>query len=105
MRMQYFPFLAGLLLMACGNPDGQRTAEISVSFSSGASDSALDGRLLLMLSSDPSGEPRFQIGTGLNTQLIFGMNVDGMAPGETRSFTGEEPGFPYADLTLSLIHI
>ena len=99
MRMQYFPFLAGLLLMACGNPDGQRTAEISVSFSSGASDSALDGRLLLMLSSDPSGEPRFQIGTGLNTQLIFGMNVDGMAPGETRSFTGEEPGFPYADLT------
>ena len=99
MHMKNILCLACLVLMACGNPEGERTAEISVSFSNSASDSALDGRLLLMLSSDPSGEPRFQIGTGLDTQLIFGMNVDGMAPGEARTFTGGEPGFPYADLT------
>ena len=49
---------------------------IQVSFSNDIGQESVDGRLLLMLSSDDSDEPRFQINDGLNTQLIFGMNVE-----------------------------
>lgn len=45
------------------------------------SSAPLDGRLLLMLSTDPADEPRFQINDGLKTQLVFGMDVEEWAPG------------------------
>lgn len=36
----------------------------------------LDGRLLVMLSTNPNREPRFEITDALNTQLVFGMDVE-----------------------------
>ncbi|MBC2839676.1 alpha/beta hydrolase-fold protein [Robiginitalea sp. SC105] len=98
--MRHLPttLLALLLLISCGKQADKPAADVAVSFSSAVSDVPLDGRLLLMLSDDPENEPRFQINSGLKTQLIFGMNVEGMAPGESRNFTGAEPGFPYPDL-------
>lgn len=36
----------------------------------------LDGRLLVMLSTNPNREPRFDITDALNTQLVFGMDVE-----------------------------
>lgn len=99
MRTTLFGLLAALLLSGCQNST-QRQASISiaVSFSEAVSDTALDGRLLLLLSDDPSAEPRFQIGAGLNTQMIFGMNVEGMTPGMAQEFTTAEAGFPYLSL-------
>lgn len=42
----------------------------------------IDGRLLVMLSTDPSREPPFQINNNVPvTQQIFGIDVDGLAPG------------------------
>jgi len=35
-----------------------------------------DGRLLFFMSTDESQEPRFSVNAGLNTQLVFGQNVD-----------------------------
>jgi hypothetical protein len=61
-------------------------------------DQALDGRLLVMLSSAEEGEPRFQISDGPDTQLAFGMNVEGWAPGSTLTFTPDTPGYPLANL-------
>ena len=58
----------------------------------------MDGRLLLMLSTNDENEPRFQINSGLNTQLIFGMNVDGMTPNSEQIFDASNFGFPYASL-------
>jgi hypothetical protein len=37
--------------------------------------SIIHGRLLIMLSTDSTSEPRFQISDGPGTQLIFGMDV------------------------------
>jgi hypothetical protein len=70
----------------------------NVSFSDNISSQAQDGRLLLMLSTNDDAEPRFQINSGLNTQLIFGMNVDGMAPNSEQSFDAKNFGFPYSSL-------
>lgn len=71
---------------------------IKVSFSNKVSSAAKDGRLLLMLSTDDSDEPRFQINDGLNTQLIFGLNVDHIAPDSLITFDDSVFGYPYSSL-------
>ena len=42
----------------------------------------LDGRMLLLLSNDPSAEPRMQISLSPNTQMVFGVDVDSLPPGQ-----------------------
>lgn len=59
---------------------------------------AQTGRLLLLLSQDPSDEPRFQINDGLNTQLVFGRNVNDWEAGHKTSLDGSHPGFPISSL-------
>lgn len=54
--------------------------EISVTFSAAKSSQPLDGRLLLLISSDPKDEPRFQISDNQNTQMVFGLDVEGWKP-------------------------
>ncbi|MFN5438589.1 MAG: hypothetical protein ACK5AB_01605 [Bacteroidota bacterium] len=54
----------------------------------------LDGRLLIMLSKNPAGEPRFQISDGQETQQIFGMDVDGWKPGTTVRLNANAFGYP-----------
>ncbi|RNC90272.1 MAG: hypothetical protein ED555_07490 [Allomuricauda sp.] len=83
-------------LMSCENPSGH--TEIHVSFDANTSEQAQDGRLLLLLSTDDEKEPRFQINAGLNTQLIFGLDVEGMQPGEQIVFDESTFGFPYTSL-------
>jgi hypothetical protein len=51
-----------------------------------------------MLSTDESREPRFQISDGPNTQLIFGVDVDGLDPGEAALFDGGVLGYPINSL-------
>jgi enterochelin esterase-like enzyme len=47
---------------------------------------SLDGRLLLIVSNDRNQEPRFQVGRGLNSQLLFGIDVEGLKPEPSSSF-------------------
>ncbi|NNK10953.1 MAG: hypothetical protein HKP08_06385 [Flavobacteriaceae bacterium] len=89
-----------LVLTSCN--DSLSTASnnaISVSFTDAESETALDGRLLLMLSKDNEVEPRFQINSGLGTQLIYGMNVNQMEPGQATPFDSEAFGYPIAQLS------
>ncbi len=72
---------------------------ISVSYAETVNSDQLDGRLLIMLSNNDEKEPRFQINGGLTTQLIFGMNVDGMTLGETITFDDSVLGYPYSSLS------
>ena len=55
-------------------------------FPASLSEQALDGRLLLMVSTDSAAEPRFQIVDGPESQQVFGIDVEGMKPG------GQAPG-------------
>ncbi len=61
-------------------------------------DTTFDGRLLLLLVTDSTREPRFQISSGLNAQLVFGTNVDGWEGGSIAGITGEAFGFPIESL-------
>ncbi len=87
---------AGLAAAACAPGASGTRAEIS--FSADQSAQPLDGRLLLLVSSDPADEPRFQITDGPETQIAFGIDVDGLAPGQTATIDGSVRGYPIDSL-------
>ena len=101
MKRVFLLALAGCFcLFGCKtNSEKKSNISINVSFTEEVSAKALDGRLLLMLSNNEEKEPRFQINTGLNTQLIYGRNVEAMMPGEPKALDADDFGFPYASLT------
>ena len=70
----------------------------SISFPKSQSPTPLDGRLLLVLSTDPSAEPRMQVNDTLSTQMIFGMDVDGMQPGQSVVVDESAFGYPVRSL-------
>ncbi len=70
----------------------------TVSLPAALADKPLDGRLLLLLSTDPSAEPRFQITDGPKTQIVFGQDVEGWKPGTQIVFRPDTPGYPFGRL-------
>ncbi len=66
----------------------------AVSFTAERSAKPLDGRVLLLISNDPTAEPRFQINDGSRTQLIFGLDLDGLVPGEKAMIDSATFGYP-----------
>jgi hypothetical protein len=71
----------------------------AIRFPAEQSQAPLDGRLLLMISSDEKAEPRFQIVDGPATQLAFGIDVNGWKPGEDATIAAGVLGYPVRDLS------
>ncbi|HYX21084.1 MAG TPA: hypothetical protein VFA98_09610, partial [Thermoanaerobaculia bacterium] len=79
-------------LAATESPSGPR---FSITYAADKSAAPLDGRLLLMLSTDKSAEPRTQIKESpLTSQLVFGIDVDGWRAGTPETIGGDTPGYP-----------
>jgi hypothetical protein len=77
----------------------QNPPRFAVSFAAEQSAQPLDGRLLLLVSTNPAREPRFQIsGTSLDSQQVFGIDVEGMKPGEEKTFDATVLGYPLESL-------
>lgn len=74
-----FPIFLFALLLA--NLAGAQT-QFSVILPKNMADQPLDGRLLVLLSSNTDAEPRFQITDGANTQLVIGADVENWQPGK-----------------------
>jgi len=91
-------WLSFVLVLAL--PISARSEELrfAVSFPEALSAEPVDGRLLLMISNDPSAEPRFQIVDGPSTQVAFGIDVEGLAPGEEAVFDESVLGWPLDSL-------
>jgi hypothetical protein len=89
--------LAGLMLPGVSRAAGAGL-RFAVSFPVERSKAPLDGRLLLLISSDGNAEPRFQISDGPATQLVFGIDVDGLAPGAEAIVDGSAFGYPLQSL-------
>ena len=84
--------------ISASRPEAQQGAlGFNIALPGGAA--PIDGRLLVMIARDPkAGEPRFQINDGVSGQLIFGMDLEGAAPGSTVTLDGSAPGFPLASV-------
>ncbi len=70
-----------------------------VTFPPARSQRPLDGRLLLLLSTDPSAEPRFQINDSFNTQLVFGLDVENWKPGTLMKIGDNAFGYPIRSIS------
>ena len=70
----------------------------SVSFPSRLSPLPLDGRLLLVLSTDPSDEPRNQIDDSPRSQIVFGVTMDGWRPDQPQLVDSHATGYPIRSL-------
>jgi hypothetical protein len=93
-------FLLGLAASPTApSPPPANSVQFSVSFPKDRSAQPLDGRLLLLLSTDPSAEPRMQI-TNIypRTQMVFGVDVDSLAPGQPVLIGENAFGFPIRNL-------
>ncbi len=71
-----------------------------VRFGPDVSSQPLDGRLLVILSTQKDGEPRFQIAQNVRTQQIFGVDVEGLAPGQGAVVDEKALGYPLESLRL-----
>jgi hypothetical protein len=79
-------------------PRAASAQSFSVTFSRELSGQPLDGRLLLLLSTDPRDEPRNQIDDSPRTQMVFGVNVDGWLPGHPQIVDAGAWSYPIRSL-------
>jgi hypothetical protein len=86
--------LAGLLAAAPG---------VQVKLAPEAGSIPRDGRLIVVVSKQMQGEPRFQVTWGVATQQIFGKDVDGWKPGDTVEMGADTPDDPLHTLKLGLL--
>jgi hypothetical protein len=75
-------------------------ASFAISFPAARSDKPLDGRVILLLSRDLSREPRSHVQPDepLASPYLFGLNVNGLAPGRTVILDDNAFGWPAAHL-------
>ncbi len=97
------PAMAALLLLAASRTtSGAEPARLrfAVSYPEALAKGPLDGRLLLLLSTDASAEPRFQISDTdvAKSQQVFGVDVLGWKPGEAKVFDASVLGYPAESL-------
>ena len=87
-----------LLLSLCLLAASISAQTITVQFPAARSPESLDGRLLVILSNDPSAEPRMQIDDTPKSQMIFGLTVDAWKPATPITIDGKVQGYPRATI-------
>jgi hypothetical protein len=90
-------FIGLIGLFYCGQAkknDDSGNLRFAIHFPEEMCSKSLDGRMLLLISADDSREPRFQISNGPETQMVFGIDVNGLKPGEMALFNSEVFGYP-----------
>ncbi len=90
------PVLSLLMVSAAGAAGP--APQFTVAFPKERSAQPIDGRLFLILSTDPSAEPRMQINDGPNTQMLFGMDVDVLQPDQRVIVDEHAAGYPIRSL-------
>jgi hypothetical protein len=93
--MRHTALILACLFLAPAATFGQ---SFTVSFPQEVSGQPMDGRLLLLLSTDPSQEPRMQIDDTPRTQIVFGVTVEGWQPGQPTMVDASAWGYPIRSL-------
>jgi hypothetical protein len=87
--------LPALLLLL---PIAIHAQSFTITFPKEVSPQPLDGRILLVLSTDPTDEPRNQIDDSPRSQIVFGLTVDSWQPGQPAVVDASAWGYPIHSL-------
>ncbi|HQU52085.1 MAG TPA: hypothetical protein P5275_16700 [Saprospiraceae bacterium] len=87
-----------LLIGACteNNPP---SLQFAITLQDTGSTHPLDGRLLLMISTDSTVEPRYQIVDGSATQQVYGMDIEDINSGSAVNFDPLAYGYPIQSMS------
>jgi hypothetical protein len=85
---------------AClSRPAASERLRVALSFPVAMSETPLDGRMLLFLSTDGAQEPRLQITDNDRTQQVFGIDVEDLKPTQEATIDSSVLGYPVASLS------
>ncbi|NIN72528.1 MAG: hypothetical protein GTO46_11540 [Gemmatimonadetes bacterium] len=90
--------LASAMLLACATEPPTSALEFAISFDQSVGAEPRDGRVLLILTTREEPEPRLQVTSSLGAPQVFGIDVDGLAPGAEVVIDADVFGFPHARL-------
>jgi hypothetical protein len=94
---------AAILALTCmafaqAQPAHVSPPRFSVSVPAGNNNATLDGRVYLLLSTNPDDEPRMQIDDTPSSQIMFGVDVEGLKPGQSVVVDEHADGYPVRSL-------
>lgn len=110
-RKRLLPNLAAILILALAAATPSRAGRkphapaptklrFEISFSSATNAKPVNGRVYLLLSTNDAEQPRMEIGEKVNeTQQIFGVDVNNLAPGATALVDESTLGYPLSRLS------
>ena len=78
--------------------EGRAPLAFSIAYPDDVASGPVDGRVILILASEGETEPRFRVSAGLDAPQLFGVNVEGLRPGEPVTIGSDVFGFPKASL-------
>lgn len=90
--------LLATLLFSNVNAQTVGLPTFTVSLAPSQPNEALDGRVLLMLAKTNTTEPRFQVGDAVETAQVFGVDVNGLKPGQGITIDASAFGYPLRSL-------
>jgi hypothetical protein len=93
-------FTALLSILPVAALTSAQAADFAISFPASRSAQPLDGRVVLLLSKDKTSEPRDQVDADslLKSPAMFGINVEGLKPGQQAVIGGGVFGWPVSSL-------
>ncbi len=99
---KYFLLLLVLFFFSFDQIFSQDDGRLSfdISFNESLTDQAQDGRLLLFIANNNDREPRYQVNDNPNSQMVFGIDVDGMQPGEAATIDLTAFGYPIRSILM-----
>ncbi|MEM9857270.1 MAG: alpha/beta hydrolase-fold protein [Bacteroidota bacterium] len=86
--------LFSLCLGSCQEPTKEARLTFTVSIAQALADKPSDGRIILLLANNDASEPRFQLTDGTDSQLGFGIDVEGLDTGDQVVFDHKAFGYP-----------
>jgi hypothetical protein len=72
--------------------------QVRVTLPATSATAPIDGRLLVYISADTTGEPRFQLGDAVTTAQVFGVDMEAWRPGSATTVDVNAFGYPVRSL-------
>ena len=94
-----FVFATAFAIPTSAQTSSAPRLRFEISFPATRSAKPLDGRILLLISNNNAREPRLQISEDPTTQQVFGIDVEGLKPGQTATVDAGAFGYPVRSIS------